>query len=49
MIYDNSESDLFFNFYDDDPLGFLTKKKLIQKRQGKRLLPCKKSVMKLSL
>lgn len=28
MIYDNSTGDTFHQFYEDDPLGFLTNRKI---------------------
>lgn len=42
MIFDNSQTDLFFNFYEDDPLGFLNNRKIDTKEAREKTIALKK-------
>lgn len=48
MIFDNSETDLFYNFYTDDPLGFLVdiriNTELAREKANDLIRTCKKII-----
>lgn len=47
MIYDNSTGDTFIQFYNDDPLGFLNKRKIDTEQARKEVIKLRKTLAEI--